>query len=923
MPGLGSTDSEPRGLERPAALIDTEGAPSGDGLMRAVVGDLVGRYVLLDVLGQGAMGVVYSAFDPELDRKVAVKVLLPGVAGGEHSRIRLQREAQALARLSHPNVVAIHDVGTHDGQVYLAMEFVAGSTLGRWREAAKRPVQEVLEIFVQAGEGLSAAHEHGLVHRDFKPDNVMIDERGRVRVMDFGLARAASTLNEGEPETVSGARRALAVKVTNAGTLMGTPAYMAPEQLTGEEVTARSDQFSFCVALYEALFGTRPFAGDTLPELAANVLGGQVRRPPARTAVPLALRRVVLRGLRSDPEARWPSMDALVTALRRNPYRRRRVVFASGAALIVAAAGLGAVEVERRGRLSDCDAEASVITDSWNPQLQAKIAAAFEVTGTPLAGPTIERVHTVADAWVEAWSDARREVCVDTEVDARIDPAVAQGMRRCLDDSRDALEVSLTLLTAADKTVVQNAVLSLQSLPRVRNCTDPDWVSLRPALPETSDELRAVEAGLREAQALRWVGRSREALALLEGHVRDAERIGEPTVASEAQFDLATTLDLQGKHVEARNAYERAYAHAIVAGYGELGLRAASGMVSKAYDLADYDAGMRWYRIGRAYVERLGLDEHVAVAGLYSNAAELLHARGDVDEALALQERAVSIYRTLLGETHPHYGFALSDLGALQLLNGKYDDAEAQQRRAIEVLEHAFGPDHPRVSYPVNNLGMVAMECGEPAKALPYFERSAAIDRTAAGTGTDYAADLNNIGLAHYHLGHLEEARKAWEETLAIKVKIHGEDHPGLLVTQENLAALQVQAGALDEALAGFRRALAIRRQLGAEHAETARTLNNIGTVLRKMGDHAAAIQSYEEALQLAGRALPPNHPQLAAYLRNLALTLKLAGRFDASIEAFERAHAVLQAHGETDPSALASLEAELANVRRQASAGR
>ncbi|MCA9717773.1 MAG: serine/threonine protein kinase, partial [Myxococcales bacterium] len=262
----------------------------------------VGRYVMIERVGAGAMGVVYSAYDPELDRKVAIKLLQPG-SDDEALQLRLVREAQAMARLSHPNVVHVHDVGRHGDRVFIAMEFVRGRSLGSWLRfaVAPRPWRETLELFVQAGRGLRAAHDVGLVHRDFKPDNILIDDLGTPKVTDFGLARSAdaSASPGADAATRVTAREPVEpveleeLALTRTGALVGTPAYMAPEQHLGETADARSDQFSYCVSLYEALYGARPFTGDTVYETVDAVLSGQVASPPRSAAVPRWLRQVV------------------------------------------------------------------------------------------------------------------------------------------------------------------------------------------------------------------------------------------------------------------------------------------------------------------------------------------------------------------------------------------------------------------------------------------------------------------------------------------------------------------------------------------------------------------------------------------------------------------------------------------------------
>ena len=286
-------------------------------------GTQLGRYLLLDRIGTGGMGEVYAAHDSELDRKVALKLLRPDPSETDPNllRMRLLREAQAMARLSHPNVVAIYDVGTFNDHIFIAMEYVAGRTLRRWLAEAPRSWREVVAVFIEAGRGLAAAHAAQVLHRDFKPENVLVGNDGRIRVLDFGLARANDrdsdkTEIEFAALTISKAKQ-LALELSRTGAMVGTPAYMAPEQLLGQSVDARGDQFAFCVTLYEALYGERPFAGENLSVLMGEVIAGKVKRPRNRKKIPGELRKAILRGLRPRPHERYSSMDAVISELQR------------------------------------------------------------------------------------------------------------------------------------------------------------------------------------------------------------------------------------------------------------------------------------------------------------------------------------------------------------------------------------------------------------------------------------------------------------------------------------------------------------------------------------------------------------------------------------------------------------------------------
>ncbi|MCA9687022.1 MAG: serine/threonine protein kinase, partial [Myxococcales bacterium] len=400
----------------------------------------IGRYVLLRRLGSGAMGDVYAAYDPELDRNVALKLLRARrhtKAAASEGQQRLLREARAMAQLRAANVVAVHDAGVHDDQVYVAMELVEGRTLKDWLAVEPRGWREIMAVFILAGRGLAAAHAKDLVHRDFKPENVMVGADGRAQVMDFGLARttvagageAGERDDEGDhAETESGSS---SLRLTRAGAIVGTPAYMAPEQWSGQMADARSDQFSYCVALWEALYGQRPFAGDNAAAIAFSVTAGTLREPRSPRRVPSWMRTILARGLEVSPERRWPSMLALLDAFEHAQLRRRRrkwlLGLACGAALL---GGLASARTwDRQRRVSACEAEAATIGEVWNPEVAASLGARFvEVNGQSRAGlaeTTVVKLRPWFDRWIEAWQRARTHSCLGATVEKTIAPALA------------------------------------------------------------------------------------------------------------------------------------------------------------------------------------------------------------------------------------------------------------------------------------------------------------------------------------------------------------------------------------------------------------------------------------------------------------------------------------------------------------------
>ena len=374
------------------------GTASDEMLAPLKPGALVGRYIVGDMIGKGGMGVVYRAHDPTLNRPITLKLLRSDRTARKGAQAQLLREAQAMAQLSHPNVVAVYDVGTYQAQVFVAMELVEGQNMGRWLKAQQQSLPEVLAAFVEAGRGLAAAHAVGIVHRDFKPENVLCGNDGRVRVTDFGLARPFAEAATAEQNPITSAEFSawdLAMTLTEAGAVKGTPAYMAPEQFLGRSADARTDQFSFCVAIYEALYGHRPFEGVGMEELVKGVLAGKVRQEPAPPGVPSRLPTILLRGLRSNPEDRHPSMNDLLAALRglsakKRPRSRVRSV-ALAASALVAAVALGRVLQPRPAAHSELTPEVVA-----QPSLPAEPAPAQARPVAPLVEPVAPNVNPPA-----------------------------------------------------------------------------------------------------------------------------------------------------------------------------------------------------------------------------------------------------------------------------------------------------------------------------------------------------------------------------------------------------------------------------------------------------------------------------------------------------------------------------------------------
>ena len=348
----------------------------------------VGRYAIVGSLGAGGMGTVLDGRDPELGRRVAIKILHAGA-----ERERLLAEARKLAAINHPNVVPVFEVGLFEDRPFFAMQRVEGRSLGAWLKDGPRPWAETIDVLVQAGRGLAAAHAAGLVHRDFKPANVVVGDDGRVRVVDFGLAGAFTDDPTDPGTTSSGGSRSFDSGVA------GTPSYMAPEQFSAMAVTPAADQYSFCATAYRALVGNPPFRGRTFRDLRAKVVAEPVPEIP-RAVAPAWVRRAITRGLAKDPAARWPSMDALLQELTRGPSRRFRLV-----PVAVVAVGLVAAAWAWTPRAPTCVPD-ELLADAWgDPEREALRESLGESAWL--------QVEPSADAYVEALRTAAGEACAE------------------------------------------------------------------------------------------------------------------------------------------------------------------------------------------------------------------------------------------------------------------------------------------------------------------------------------------------------------------------------------------------------------------------------------------------------------------------------------------------------------------------------
>ena len=856
----------------------------------------IARFAIRAKLGEGGMGTVFLAYDPAADRQVALKVLHADAWAGDSAsrgRERLVREARAMARLSHPNVVIVHEVGEVDGEVFLAMEYAEGGTLTRWLAERERSWQEIVTIFTAAGRGLAAAHAAGLVHRDFKPDNVVMTAEGVVRVADFGIVGVDAWRHSDNPDSL------LSTRLTMTGSVCGTPVYMAPEQHQRGPVGPAADQFAFCVALYEALFATRPFAGSTYGELKANVCAGRLVDAPADSEVPEWLGAVVGRGLATDPHRRHASMEDLIAALARDPggARRRRLRGATIGAVLLAMAVIAVLGWRPwRGRgVKLCAGGQAVVAEVWNDAARAAVERALLSTGKSYAADTNSRVRAGLDDYAAALATMRDQACAATHVGATQSDVVLDRRMRCLDRRRDELAATVEVLAEkADVGVLDHAVQAVSNLTPVARCgqsllagAPPVPVAMREQVRELRGQLAAVEARVEAGDYQR--GRELAATAL-----SDARAIGYPPTLAQALFQSGVVArllgDLAGAERDLRETFKVAAAAKDDAMVGRAGARL---MLLVGSDKGRADEALAMLSFTELAISRSGEDSIVAARAL-DDIAMLLRRVARHEEALSYSRRGLAIAEAELGPNHLTSVRMRVHQAGIFYRRGAYEKAVAMLEEALSGLEQALGADHPEVATALANLGAIHYSLGEYARALPYQQRSLAIrERVHGPDHVDVAASLTTLGAIYSERGEHALAQPLFERALAIHEKRSGGDHPSVAEALNNLGRVLLNQNQLGPARDYFERALAMWTRVSPDHPDLAWALSNLGNVAQLAGKHREAVDFYNRALAVRERGLGADHPEVALTLMDLGNALDDLGQPRQALARCQRAHAI------------------------------
>ncbi len=768
----------------------------------------IGRFTILRPLGEGGMGQVVLAYDEELDRKVALKMIRGRHAEDLGLRRRFIREAQALARLSHPNVVTIYEVGEHLGRPFLAMELVVGPDLRRWLRAEKRPRAEILRVFSEAGRGLAAAHAAGIIHRDFKPTNVLVGDDGRVRVVDFGLARAAAA-DDGRDQGL-----------TVVGTVLGTPAYMAPEQVLGAEVDGRCDQYAFAVALHEALSGARPKLGRTLQERRQRVM----EEPVLNADLQPRLRRILRRALDPSPAARYPSMDALIAELSVDPQRW----WARGAVALALVCGAAFVGQGLGAAVDPCAGGEDRLRGAWDPEIAVRLREALAGDEPGHRADEADRLVAILEGHAESWVESERLAC-SAHQRGESSGATFDEQGRCLDRERDRLRGLVGTLLGGGVEELDAALVAAQRLPPLSRCLDLEGVSHGPPQlsPEIRDEVDALRAELVGVEVARSLGTSPATLATAARIVDRSHELDAPGLESQA-------LKLRGQLRADLGDYEEGARDLEAALWmseaNDDPIEAADAMASLVHVLGDrlgrLEEAVRWRPHADMLIARVGQGSLSEARVAWAFGAVALHHR-QIDRALVDLQRALTVAESHAGPESMLVAGYLGNLGAALGGKGDYAGAGAAFRRSLTIMEASLGPEHGTVMTLLGNLANVHIAVGESVEALALLR-----------------------------------------DLLARALRSRGPDHPQTALVRLSLARALIRVEAWAPAKEQLLLAVAVQRERLGLHRELFAALETLSAAESELGEHHSAGEHAEERLELAKALFAEDSPEiLEAYV--------------------------------------------------------
>ena len=716
-------------------------------------GDKIGRFVVVEQLGAGGSGQVFAAYDPKLDRKVALKVIS---ARTEEDQLRISREARALAQLNHPNVLHVHEIDQDQHWSFIVTELIDGGDLRGWLEQP-RDWRAIVEVFIQAAQGLMAAHDIGLVHRDFKPANVLITQSGQVQVADFGLAKSHVEATEA-PQAGEDADL-LAAHLTQTGVYSGTPAYMAPEQWQDGYADALSDQFSYACALYEALYGELPFAGKTPAEHLHTMQTGPLE-PLELRGVPQSVRKILLKALAVDPQQRFADMQTLVAQL--NAALRFRGRALSVAATVVAV-GVVAALLTFREAPELCKVP-DVAGSAWNTEQQGAMQRAFLAVDNAILPAVFNQISLRIEDKITGWNQAYLKSCENTRVYGRQSEQVLDQQMLCLHKQEQQFISLAEVFLEPNESVVNNAVRAVDAILPAESCLDVESQLLRTPLPKDAATVQLIEDQKRQmaqVQVLFDTGQPQAALQKSQQLDQSIQSHSYYPVHAEHWFQKGMLESRLDEFDTASATLLQAQFLGLMSGRFDVALQAISEWLwQEAYLRGNTDQSVN-RQLHRANVMvQLDAVGDQARSAYHRSYGSILQNQGELDAAIREHKQAVEYAKTGHGVPSFKYAASMFNLGNAQRINGQIEDAKSSYQNAARAFESSVGDSHPVAGTVVSTLAGFLLEQGFTQEAIAEHQRALNLSKGHYGEiNSQHAVIYQNLGVAYLALPDFEKAR--------------------------------------------------------------------------------------------------------------------------------------------------------------------
>jgi tetratricopeptide (TPR) repeat protein len=760
--------------------------------------------------------------------------------------------------------------------------------------------------------------------------------------------------------SLTGTSRALDTEVTRAGALIGTPAYMAPEQLEGRSTDERTDQFSFCVALWEALHNERPFPGES-PLALWQAMRDDAIRQPTTTGVRSTIQRALIRGLAINPERRFTNMAALLATLEHDPAAVRRRLVLGGTA--IAALGLAIWSVTTRPTPEPiCEAAEQRLETSWGAERRAALEHAFTSSAVPLASQSLPAVLEGLDHYAAQWQAMYVDACEATHVRGEQSEELLDLRMACLEDRRLGLDALVEVLLEPDATVVENAATAIAALRPIDTCANHRALTARVAPPDDAAVAERVEAIRRElslARARRDAGDHERAMTIVrEAESRAATTVYAPIQAA-ALIEVGLTFNEAGDYDQAEAKLREGFYQALAAGDEQACVEASTALVQVTGDhQQSFASAENWARIADALLDRrsdqrsrarvefeffvgivhwrqgelerarteleaaltlaqsLGEHEILLEARVRKGLGSTLWSLGKADDAAAQFEIVVDTLARELGDNHPKVASALNNLASAHYSLGRLDLAEAELTRALRIYEISYGDEHPSVANSLNNLAVITTKLGKLEQARDTQLRVIGIyERTVGPEHPELANVWSNLGRTLRMLEDFDDAADYYQRAYERRIEALGAEHTDTMTSLGGLALTQIDLGQIEQGFANAQIVLATqRRLLGQDHPTVAEVQLQFGAAMVDHGRAREGEAMLRESLAARERALAPDHPDIAESLAALAHALVERGANREAVQLLDRFKA-MEAAAKPSVSTRARVRLDLARA--------